>query len=43
MIPSKSKALLVACGCETSRSMMLNWAGLGVALLFLAFAATTGA
>ncbi len=42
MIPSKSKALLAACGCESRDSMLLNWAGLGLTVLFLAFAITSG-
>lgn len=42
MIPSKSKTLLMTCCGETSRSLMLNWVGLGLALVFLAFATVTG-
>ncbi len=42
MIPSKSKAILISSCQGDTRSMMLNWAGLGLALVFLAIAAHIG-
>ncbi len=39
MIPSKSKALLMAANANDSRSLTCTWAGLGLAIVFLAFAA----
>jgi len=42
MIPSKSKALLVTNGCNDAASLMLSWAGLGAALVFLILATVHG-
>lgn len=39
MIPSNSKALLMATYADDSRSLASTWAGLGLAILFLACAA----
>lgn len=39
MIPSNSKALLMATNTDDSRSLTCTWTGLGLAVLFLAFAA----
>ena len=39
MIPSKSKALLMTGNSDEMRSMTLAWTGLGLALVFLAYAA----
>lgn len=39
MIPSKSKALLMATNADDSRSLKYTWTGLGLAIVFLAFAA----
>lgn len=39
MIPSKSKALLMATNANDDRSLTCSWTGLGLAVLFLAFAA----
>lgn len=43
MIPSKSKAVYLACRCKDTRPLMLNWLGLGAALLFLVFATMASA
>jgi len=39
MIPSKSKALLMATNANDDRSLACSWTGLGLAVLFLAIAA----
>lgn len=39
MIPSKSKALLMAANAKDTRSLTCSWTGLGLAVIFLAFAA----
>ncbi len=38
MIPSKSKALLIAADRGEKGSLTLTWAGLGLAIVFLTFA-----
>jgi len=43
MIPSKSKAIYMACSCKDTRPLIMNWLGLGAAVLFLVFATVAGA
>ena len=38
MIPSKSKALLIASNHHQKDSLVMTWAGLGLAIAFLMFA-----